>query len=249
MIDFLSTLAVRARGEMPSPRPLVQSRFAAGDAEAEDEALELEEEVPARPAAAAERAAPESGVVPAHPTRSLGEPEPEVDAPAPAIVPAPAAPPPLARAQEARAAPRVEPQADGAPPPPALPASDANGPAPEADVATDSPGLPMGGRTIRPVVPPSVTAPRPEPRARPRPRTHRGEPGGELAYRAVAVEPEIQRATSLPDDGRKETIHVSIGRIEVRAPALPQAPPGPPPLARPKRSLDDYLAERDRGRR
>ncbi len=43
-------------------------------------------------------------------------------------------------------------------------------------------------------------------------------------------------------------IRVSIGRIEVRAVPPPSPPPAPPRPRQPKRSLDDYLAERDRPR-
>jgi hypothetical protein len=47
------------------------------------------------------------------------------------------------------------------------------------------------------------------------------------------------------------TVRISIGRIEVTAapPAAPPAPPSPASLARPKQSLDDYLAARDGGHR
>jgi hypothetical protein len=47
-----------------------------------------------------------------------------------------------------------------------------------------------------------------------------------------------------------EIVQISIGRIEVRAapPVVPAVAPAPA-LARPKLSLDDYLAARDRGHR
>jgi hypothetical protein len=49
----------------------------------------------------------------------------------------------------------------------------------------------------------------------------------------------------------EQTIRISIGRVEVRAPTppAPPAPPTPARLARPSLSLDDYLRQRDEGGR
>jgi hypothetical protein len=48
---------------------------------------------------------------------------------------------------------------------------------------------------------------------------------------------------------QEPTIHVTIGRIEVRAVTERSAPEPPPTRANPTRTLDDYLRERDTGRR
>jgi hypothetical protein len=54
-----------------------------------------------------------------------------------------------------------------------------------------------------------------------------------------------------PAAAAEEVVRISIGRIEVRAapPAAPPAAPASAPLARPRLSLDDYLAARDGSRR
>jgi len=54
----------------------------------------------------------------------------------------------------------------------------------------------------------------------------------------------------VPAAPAEEVVLISIGRIEVRAapPAVAAVAPRPA-LARPKLSLDDYLAARDGGRR
>jgi hypothetical protein len=57
---------------------------------------------------------------------------------------------------------------------------------------------------------------------------------------------EQRRGTPAPQQA--PTVHVTIGRIEVRA----TPPPVPPPKQRttpPVMSLDDYLRQRDGGRR
>jgi hypothetical protein len=51
------------------------------------------------------------------------------------------------------------------------------------------------------------------------------------------------------DQTAGDVVHVSIGRVEVHAPAAP--PPAVPPRPRPspRLTLDDYLRERSRSRR
>jgi hypothetical protein len=60
--------------------------------------------------------------------------------------------------------------------------------------------------------------------------------------RAAAQRREVSR----PDD--EQTVEVTIGRVELRAPATPAQPPAVTPEPR-RLSLDDYLRERDGGRR
>jgi hypothetical protein len=65
-------------------------------------------------------------------------------------------------------------------------------------------------------------------------------PGPSLSLRLAAAAPP---ATTI-----EEVVRVSIGRIEVRT-APPAAPPAVVALARPRQSLDEHLAARDRARR
>jgi hypothetical protein len=67
-----------------------------------------------------------------------------------------------------------------------------------------------------------------------------------------AAEPEPPRRLAAPGLSAapaEEVVRVSIGRIEVRTTPPATPPAAPVPLARPRQSLDDYLAARDRGRR
>jgi hypothetical protein len=62
--------------------------------------------------------------------------------------------------------------------------------------------------------------------------------------------PPPRVAPATPPAVTEQVVRVSIGRIEVRAtPAPAPAAMASVPLARPRESLDDYLASRDRGRR
>jgi hypothetical protein len=72
--------------------------------------------------------------------------------------------------------------------------------------------------------------------------------------RVPAAEPEPKPSWHLAVPGQppaptEEVVRVSIGRIEVRTTPPATPPAAPVPLARPRQSLDDYLAARDRGRR
>jgi hypothetical protein len=91
------------------------------------------------------------------------------------------------------------------------------------------------------------------PPVRPVERPH-GADGARPAARRTAVEPDlpapqIREQIVLAPEAASEppVIHVSIGRVELRAPAAAPAP-SPVELARPKQSLDDYLLARDRRR-
>jgi hypothetical protein len=61
------------------------------------------------------------------------------------------------------------------------------------------------------------------------------------ARRAGTAEPSA-------GEGAPSSIHIAIGRVEVRAvqPPPTASPLRPPEPARPSQSLDDYLRERDR---
>jgi hypothetical protein len=53
-------------------------------------------------------------------------------------------------------------------------------------------------------------------------------------------------APTVPAAPGDDVVRVTIGRVEVRVVPTAPSPPAPPPLARPRRSLDDHLAARDR---
>jgi hypothetical protein len=78
----------------------------------------------------------------------------------------------------------------------------------------------------------------------PKPGAIETMPGAPSAPRPAARRPAP--VEDAPPE-RLETILVSIGRVEVRAPAPRPGRPTPPPAPRgPSQSLDDYLSERDR---
>ena len=77
-------------------------------------------------------------------------------------------------------------------------------------------------------------------------------PAPELRQRTNAVPPWVDPAQGRrPEPPGAPTIHVSIGRIEVRAAPPPPAPPAPRPDRRPTPalSLNEYLRRRDEGHR
>jgi hypothetical protein len=75
----------------------------------------------------------------------------------------------------------------------------------------------------------------------PQPPAARPEPAPTRAERRQATAP----APAAPGHERAPDVHVSIGRIEVRAPAEPPRAPRAAPAA-PALSLRDYLRSRDR---
>jgi hypothetical protein len=152
----------------------------------------------------------------------------------PAAIPVPGgdAHPPASVARPPAAAPCRESVSAAAPP---RPSSLVSG----ASRRPSAPRSVMAREQSTPVAP--GVAERAEPPAAPPHRSVRPRPG--------PPPPRVPPAVA-PPAATEEVVHVSIGRIEVRA-----APPAPAPVvvpasaARPRQSLDDYLAERDRGRR
>ncbi len=81
------------------------------------------------------------------------------------------------------------------------------------------------------------------------------------ALPAPMLEPSAQPFTPAPTLTERlapepTTVTISIGRVELRAPSAPPAAPSPSPLAqlarpsfRPRLTLEDYLAQPNRGRR
>jgi hypothetical protein len=271
--DFFARLAARARGDAPVVRPRLPSRFedaepAAAPSEA-DHAAGWEEAVPAprtlrRPAAIEETAvadpprarpprsvpappptAPAASQAAPHPARRALAPEP-ADAPEPASA---AAPPVVtaARAQAPRTAAEPEPQPRAR--------------APREDVR--EPRLPRERA-------PLATPPEPSPRRDPvrTPRADDAQPA-RIAPRAAAPElpviprvvrtvtdvpaaivprvtravPERRPAQAAPPPA-ETTIHVTIGRIEVRAAAATASERGREAVPSAVMSLGDYLEAR-----
>jgi hypothetical protein len=93
--------------------------------------------------------------------------------------------------------------------------------------------------------------PAPQPAVQPRPRgaTVRRPPTAHKSVLPDLPAPEVREPLVLAAEPVLEpaTIHVSIGRVEIRA-SVSERPAGPVELARPRQSLDDYLLGRERRR-
>jgi hypothetical protein len=113
------------------------------------------------------------------------------------------------------------------------------GPAAERGNAEGSGGQAEGpdGRGAR--------VPRPEP-IRPAPLPAPAGP-----FNAAQVRRPVPLASDPPEAGfQVPTVHISVGRIEVRAVSQPAQPPArTPSTPRPKLSLDEYLRQRNEGKR
>ncbi|HEX9867320.1 MAG TPA: hypothetical protein VGC99_01785 [Candidatus Tectomicrobia bacterium] len=120
---------------------------------------------------------------------------------------------------------------------------------PVAEQPTLAPARPADGTDVVPFR--NVTD---RPREAPlEPAISLSEPSGILKSRPLVVETMIARPREVPHVEPKATpaIHVTIGRIEVRAVMRP-APPAPRPRPTqpvPLLSLEDYLKQRNEGRR
>lgn len=66
---------------------------------------------------------------------------------------------------------------------------------------------------------------------------------------ARAAQPVRQIAATPSPVGEPPAVHITIGRVEVRATAAPERPAMKPRPVAPGLKLDDYLRERDRGSR
>jgi hypothetical protein len=70
---------------------------------------------------------------------------------------------------------------------------------------------------------------------------------------STILQPKVTVSEPMPSPVRREApaaetvIHVSIGRIEVRATQAPKAPVRERPAARPAVDLEDYLRQRSKG--
>lgn len=105
--------------------------------------------------------------------------------------------------------------------------------------AADPARVDGGSAAAVPLRPPKPERPRPAIRRRTTPASPPVEPG----ERTVEVRERLvfaREPTAAPP-----TVHISIGRVELRAAETPPRLPAPQ-LARPKQTLDDYLSERSR---
>jgi len=268
MSGFLDALVLRARGEATVVRPLARSLY--GEPGEPPGAVweEVEAAQPAPPPApppAGETSTaprPPSTTTPPSPpplARPPGEHRSAVVSTLPAPSPEPADPAAhriveLAREVEATPATPATPTTPPVPGPPRLTARPATSERPAE-------------RVVEPVVerPPATTAQAPAPGndpagqvpAAPRPATRPPGPVPAPARRRRATAPAepLGRLPAVADptgEAAGQVVRVSIGKVEVRAPAPPATPPPPappPPLARPSLSLDDYLRQRDEGSR
>ncbi len=135
------------------------------------------------------------------------------------------------------------------------------------------PGSVRGGEGSQPLVPQErsagfpvyLTSPRPATTREPAETRHPEEEGrrrrdattGEPPWRPPTAMPPFAPALPSakapagdrsPAGSEPDTIHVTIGRVEVKA-VFPPAPPRTAPPARPELSLEDYLKQRKAGRR
>lgn len=233
-----------------APRPAVVAeppeadRRTAGDPERREAALRQgpraaeTEEGPARPP---EQARP----VDRAPPRPTGAPA-QRETPSPDPTPAPQAA--AERPTEARPAPGAAARAPAAPP--ALPGLRGAAPAAAREIRDESGAAPLG-RVVEAAAAPEWRRPIPAPEvwADPPPLLPPAAEaaGAEPAARAAAADrtpPPPGRRTP-PAHAAAHEVHVHIGRIEITA--VRDAPPARPTARPPRtRSLDAYLAERDR---
>jgi hypothetical protein len=224
--DFLASLIESARRVPPAPRWHDPAQE-----------LEVDEEVeasPAAPAAPEPRSAQPAPVAPAAAPRPL--------APVPAPPPAPRRPlrvTPYPNDDDDRRDARPEPARD------AVPSA-----APPVAARDQTPVSKISPRRAAPKASDVASPPAPAPApAAPlaAPTTTSAERPPVRARRSAVPRP----VATAPAAAGEEVVRISIGRIEVRAESPPTvaAVAAPAPLARPKLSLDDYLASRDGARR
>ena len=101
-----------------------------------------------------------------------------------------------------------------------------------------------------------VSGPRVEAMTRPVEKIDPAEPSRNVEARLVPILPKMESAQQvhredepLPFDPGSQVVHISIGRIDVRAVMQPSAPARSAIPNRPTLTLDDYLLGRNEGRR
>ncbi|WP_299088209.1 hypothetical protein [uncultured Microbacterium sp.] len=252
-MDLLSRFVERQRSPRSGLRPDLPSRYEPTPDSPSEAMLEVEGVVGSPrvdPTAAMPRhlvaGEPEAGPRPSHPAqRGAIRPEP--------LVPEPLAAEPLVAEPVRRRAPAIEAIPDSAPtardreraPAPSAPPRRARPSAehPAAEASHDPTPTPHRGVRLEDT-PPTADA-----RALPEPL---------LPERVKPLELPGDRSTPRDAEGpRRPTVRISIGRVELRAPAAAPAPErtglaaprtAPRALPRPRLSLEDYLARAERGR-
>jgi hypothetical protein len=260
MSDLLARLVRHARNEDRALRPILRLY---GDS---DESFELVEEEEA------EGAVTHAPAAPARPRATEHRPEPAPPR-TPAVVPTPAEPvrAPMESTRQIEGAPKRGPETPQPPPvhreetaqatpgqrlgEPALPPSRRRRP-PRVEKPLSEPAAPVlpviVERRIE-LTPPQdvheVSAPPVRPVETPRPAVPGWPTVSSTRIEPDLPAPQIREQVFVAPETAPESpvIHVSIGRVELRAPASAPAP-RPVELARPKQSLDDYLLARDRTR-
>jgi hypothetical protein len=260
--EFLHTLARRARGEASSVRPLLATIY--GEPIEPIEPIDADEgpeagtprpgratrrttpqraprPAPAPPPSPADPTAPADGEPPKGDRRAARSSRPSTDAP-----PSPARPP----AGERDVA-RTDAASTHAETP--QPAAERNEHAAPAEAP--APGLPDAPRVAATATGPVEVRARPLPRAGVTPRRRVGDvkaiggPRRAGAAQTAGAAPAPAAALAqrhAEEPARDDTVTVSIGRVEVRA-APPERPAAPVPPPGPRTSLEDWLAEHERG--
>lgn len=245
MSDFLKNLIARARGEGPTIRPRLPSRFETPtQARATDDLLlEVTEKVVVDPIAVTNSVRRVDGSRGEPSPRAIADnpPEPPAsDAWAPRQTPAgrPAVErPPLAASSDEPLPDRV-PHTIAEEPPRPRQVSGADAKLPNRLSETHT--------SVREMIRERVAAPMPVAAEQPSPVPHRSaEPPRPLHARAVT--PALAQPRQELAAAAAPTIEVIIGRIEVRAGAAPQ--PAARPAPSPVMGLDEYLRSRRRGPR
>jgi hypothetical protein len=224
---YVGRLIARAHGRLPVVRPRLPSRFEPAPGLAADFGAipTVDEEAPVEPAAPGRTAAVEIApatrpmALEASNGRRQGTPAPT------ATPPLFAEAPPIATASKALPAP-PEAQAD-------MPVSEAAAP------------IALPPTPPRAAMAPFPAVPREVGQAAPYAIAAGEEPAVASVALAAASLPERGQRTEpsrrAPSEGGDTVVHVTIGRVDVRAIVTEPAKPAPRPQ-RPRRSLDDYLA-------
>jgi hypothetical protein len=251
---FFESVAARTRGEAPAVRPRLPSRFEKAGPEPQEFNLETIAEFPAPREPVAPREAEPSH--PPSPTIARGDssPPPAAISPQAPRLDAPAPPSSMAVSQAEPARAEARPQA------PAVPQAERLAARPLEATGVAPPAPPLRIDAPSPIVDPIAGSDAPKPEARPTTTAKLFTPAPTEAPLALATarpapdkpaQPaprtgaERRAATLLPEE---TTVHVSIGRIEVRAAQpSPESKRREPPRS-PVMSLEDYLQSR-RGRR
>ena len=247
MSDFLARLAARATGSEASLAPRLPSLFEPSPHATILPTVDDDTAATARHATAPADDTPPAAE-PLHPPRTLPPMHDDSLRPARAEQPATSMPPPIAAPVLDRAMPATVRAAPPATPPvTASVATPARMPAPEQAHAEPVMSPPVQPRQTG-IAPPRVETVSPPsgsllPPPTPVFATPRSEPARDRSDHAATIRPRPTAAASRTPATGEPVIHVSIGRIEVRAAPAAATPTRRRDEPRPA-SLDDYLRQR-----